>query len=75
MQINFLLYRGRGGNASGRAMAFCPSRPGWNPGTNFSFFQIRYLLYSRWAMGFSVNEVIDQTMRDTSILLSVSYPN
>ena len=33
----------------------------------------RSILAGRWA--FSVNEVIDQTMSDTSILLSVSYPD
>ena len=33
--------QGRGGGASGRAMAFCPSRPGSNPGLDFGFFQFR----------------------------------
>ena len=27
--------------ASGRAMAFCPGRPGLNPGLDFGFFQFR----------------------------------
>ena len=31
-------FRGSGGGASGRAMAFCPSRPGLNPGKDFGFF-------------------------------------
>ena len=29
---------GSGGGASGRAMAFCPSEPGLNPGTDLAFF-------------------------------------
>ena len=29
---------GSGGGASGRATAFCPSRPGMNPGKDFGFF-------------------------------------
>ena len=46
-----------------------------NPGTNFGFFgsDCRSILAGHWA--FSVNEVIDQTMSDTSILLSASYPD
>ena len=28
---------GRGGGASGRAVAFCPSEPGSNPGTDLAF--------------------------------------
>ena len=30
---------GRGGGASGRAAAFCPSEPGSNPGTGLAFFR------------------------------------
>ena len=43
-------------------------------GTNFGFFgsDCRSILAGHWAL--SVNEVIDQTMSYTSILLSVSYP-
>ena len=29
---------GSGGGASGRAMAYCPSKPGSNPGTDLAFF-------------------------------------
>ena len=45
------------------------------PGQTLAFFRsdCRSILAGRWA--FSVNEVIDQTMSDTSILLSVSYPD
>ena len=43
---------GRGGSASGRAMAICPSGPGSNPRTNFGFFLMRLSLYSRWALRF-----------------------
>ena len=44
---------GRGGGASGRAVAFCPSRPGLIPGTDLAFFGTELqLIYSRWALGF-----------------------
>ena len=45
------------------------------PGRTLAFFgsDCCSILAGRWA--FSVNEVIDQTMSDTSILLSVSYPD
>ena len=61
---------GCGGSASGRAMAFCPSGPGSNPGLTMAFFgsDCPSILAGRWA--FSINEVLDHTMRDTSILLS-----
>ena len=32
---------GSGGGTSGRAMAFCLSRPGLNPGLDFGFFLFR----------------------------------
>ena len=45
--------RGRGGGASGRAVAFCLSRPGSIPGMDLAFFGSELLLiYSRWALGF-----------------------
>ena len=70
LSLSFTVSQGRGGSASGRAMAFCPSGPGANPGTNFGFFgsDCHSILAGCWA--FSVNEVIDQRMSDTSILLS-----
>ena len=65
-----IFYSGRGGSASGRAMASCPSGPGSNPGSTMAFFgsDCPSILAGRWA--FSINEVLDHTMRDTSILLS-----
>ena len=36
--IRLISYLGSGGGASGRAMAFCPSEPGLNPGTDLAFF-------------------------------------
>ena len=51
--ITFQHFLGRGGGASGRAVAFCPSRPGLIPGTDLAFFGSELLLiYSRWALGF-----------------------
>ena len=57
--FNLKVPNGRGGSASGRAMAFCPSRPGSNPGTNFGFFgsDCHSILAGRWA--FSIKEVIE----------------
>ena len=36
-KINLSPKMGRGGGASGRAVAFCPSEPGSNPGTDLAF--------------------------------------
>ena len=43
---------GSGGGAGGRAMAFCPSRPGSNPGTDLAFLEECYqsILAGRWAI-------------------------
>ena len=45
------------------------------PGQTLAFFRLdcRSIPAGRWA--FSINEVIDQAMSNTSILLSVSYPD
>ena len=37
---------GSGCGASGRAMAFCPSKPGSNPGTDLAFFGNAINLFS-----------------------------
>ena len=37
-------HKGSGGNASGRAMAFCPHRPGSNPGRVLAFLVQNYCL-------------------------------
>ena len=63
--------RGHGGSARGRAMAFCPSWPGSKPGTNFGLFSDYIATQFSLGVGlFFINEVIDQRMSDTSILLS-----
>ena len=36
-----VIVNGSGGGTSGRAMAFCLGQQGWNPGSDFSFFQFR----------------------------------
>ena len=61
---------GRGDSASGIAKALCPSGPGLNPGTHFGFFRsdCHSIIAVHWA--FSINEVTDQRMSNTSILLS-----
>ena len=42
MISNVVIKSGRGGGASGRAVAFCPSRPGSIPGTDLlGFFRFR----------------------------------
>ena len=47
---------GRGGGASGRAVAFCLSKPGLNPGTDLAFFGSELLqIYFRWALVFFLN--------------------
>ena len=46
---------GRGGGASGGAVAFCPSRLGSIPGTDllgFFFSSVLLLIYSCWALVF-----------------------
>ena len=37
---------GSGGGANGRAIAFCPSQPGSNPGTDLAFFRNAINLFS-----------------------------
>ena len=48
---------GSGGGTSGRAMAFCPGRPGSDPRSDFGFFQFRIAvnLYSLGVGLFSNN--------------------
>ena len=56
---NVSLSLGRGGGASGRAVAFCPSRPGSIPGTDllgFFRFRIAANLFSLGAGLFLKNE-------------------
>ena len=46
-----LVQVGHGGGASGRTVAFCPSKLGSNPGTNLVFFGLERL-YSCRALSF-----------------------
>ena len=41
---------GSGGGTSGRAMAFCPSKPGSNPRMDLAFFG--NAIYSHWPSGY-----------------------
>ena len=46
----FLKINLSGGGVSGRAMAFCPSKPGLNPRTDLAFLEM-LSIYSHWASG------------------------
>ena len=46
----FLKINLSGGGVSGRAMAFCPRKPGLNPRTDLAFLEM-LSIYSHWASG------------------------
>ena len=62
-----------GGGASGRAMAFCPSEPGSNPGTDLAFFGRMLSIYSCWALGYILRKQVIESATYSSFFFPVSY--
>ena len=54
-------------------MAFCPSEPGSNPGTDLAFFGRMLSIYSRWALGYILRKQVIESATYSSFFFPVSY--